>query len=84
MPILSESADQSAGKDKAEDEVCCMYMPRIDEEKCKVCGECVDVCPVDVFEIDEKEARVANPADCIGCESCISVCHEEAVTILEI
>ncbi len=61
-----------------------MYLPRIDKEKCKLCGECVDVCPVNVFEIDEEETRVANPADCLGCESCISVCPEEAITILEI
>jgi NAD-dependent dihydropyrimidine dehydrogenase PreA subunit len=34
--------------------------------------------------MEEKETKVANPADCLGCESCIAVCPEEAVTILEI
>jgi len=61
-----------------------MYMPRVDDEKCKQCGECVDVCPTDVFEIDGDRTKVANPADCIGCESCISVCPEEAITVEEI
>jgi len=61
-----------------------MYMPRIVEDKCDQCGECMDVCPTDVFEVDEDTTVVANPADCIGCESCISVCPEEAITIHEI
>lgn len=61
-----------------------MFMPKIDQETCKKCGECVDVCPTDVLEMDDDETIVANPADCIGCESCVSVCPEEAITIHEI
>ncbi len=61
-----------------------MFLPKIDETKCKVCGECVDVCPAEVLEADEKETRVAKPADCLGCESCIAVCPEDAITIEEI
>ncbi len=61
-----------------------MYMPRISTKKCKQCGECIDVCPTDVFEVEEEKTVVANPADCIGCESCISVCPEEAITLDEI
>lgn len=61
-----------------------MYLPRIDSKKCKKHAECVDVCPVDVFEVDNDEIIVANPADCLGCESCISVCPEDAITLQEI
>ncbi|MDQ7783293.1 MAG: 4Fe-4S binding protein [Desulfomonilaceae bacterium] len=61
-----------------------MYLPKIDEEKCKQCGECVDVCPADVLGSDDEKTNVVNPADCLGCESCISVCPEEAITVEEI
>jgi NAD-dependent dihydropyrimidine dehydrogenase PreA subunit len=61
-----------------------MFMPRINRKKCKEARECIDVCPVDVFELDGDETVVANPADCIGCESCIAVCPEEAITVEEI
>lgn len=61
-----------------------MYLPRIDEEKCKQCGECVDVCPADVLDSNGAETQVVSPADCLGCESCISVCPEEAITVEEI
>jgi NAD-dependent dihydropyrimidine dehydrogenase PreA subunit len=61
-----------------------MFLPTIDDDKCKQCGECLDVCPADVFELDNNETIVAKPADCLGCESCISVCPEEAITVEEI
>lgn len=61
-----------------------MFLPKIDDEKCKHCGECVDVCPADVLASDDKETTVDNPADCLGCESCVSVCPEEAISIHEI
>jgi NAD-dependent dihydropyrimidine dehydrogenase PreA subunit len=61
-----------------------MFLPKIDPNKCKQCGECVDVCPADVLEVQDNETIVVNPADCLGCESCISVCPEEAITVNEI
>jgi NAD-dependent dihydropyrimidine dehydrogenase PreA subunit len=61
-----------------------MYLPKIDGSKCKMCGECIDVCPADVLEANDSETKVANPADCLGCESCVSVCPEEAITVEEI
>lgn len=61
-----------------------MYLPRIEEEKCISCGECVDVCPAEVLALQDGITYVVNPADCLGCESCVSVCPEEAVTVEEI
>ncbi len=61
-----------------------MFLPRIDEEKCKLCGECVDVCPADVLAVEGQATVVVAPQDCLGCESCISVCPEDAVTVEEI
>jgi NAD-dependent dihydropyrimidine dehydrogenase PreA subunit len=61
-----------------------MFLPKIDEQKCKQCGECVDVCPADVLAIEGDTTVVTAPQECLGCESCISVCPEDAITVEEI
>jgi len=61
-----------------------MFLPRIEEEKCNNCGECVDVCPADVLVVEGQITVVAVPQECLGCESCVSVCPTEAITVEEI
>lgn len=53
----------------------------VDEEKCVGCGECADVCPGDVFEIENEKAVVANPEECLECESCVETCEQQAITL---
>jgi NAD-dependent dihydropyrimidine dehydrogenase PreA subunit len=60
-----------------------MYMVKIDLDKCKGCGECVDICPSEVLEMADEKANVANPDECAGCESCVEVCEEGAITVTE-
>jgi NAD-dependent dihydropyrimidine dehydrogenase PreA subunit len=60
------------------------YRPEVDAEKCIGCEECVEVCPVDVYEIQEQKSVPVNGEECIGCESCIEVCEQDAITITEI
>jgi NAD-dependent dihydropyrimidine dehydrogenase PreA subunit len=54
--------------------------PKVDLEKCTGCGTCADVCPNEVFEVDDK-SQVVSPDDCSGCEQCVSECPEEAITM---
>jgi len=61
-----------------------MFVPKINDEKCKQCGECIDVCPSDVLAANDSKTVVSNPADCLGCESCVSVCPEEAIQVEEV
>jgi NAD-dependent dihydropyrimidine dehydrogenase PreA subunit len=60
------------------------YQPEVDIEKCIGCGECVDICPVDVYEIQDEKSVPVNADECVGCESCIEVCEHEAITVTEI
>lgn len=56
----------------------------VDEEKCVGCEECVDVCPVEVFEMVDEKSKPVNEDECLGCESCVEVCEEEAIVVEEV
>ena len=61
-----------------------MYKIEVDNEKCIGCGDCVDVCPVDVYEMQDEKSVPVNAEECIGCESCVEACEQEAITVIEI
>lgn len=52
--------------------------------KCIGCGECVDICPVEVYELQNEKSVPVNAEECVGCESCIEVCEQEAITVREV
>ena len=56
----------------------------VSEDKCIGCGECVEVCPVNVYEMQNNKSVVVNAEECIGCESCVEVCPVEAIVVEEI
>ena len=55
----------------------------VDTDKCIGCGECVDVCPVEVYEMNDGKSNPAHYEECLGCESCVEVCQQSAITITE-
>jgi NAD-dependent dihydropyrimidine dehydrogenase PreA subunit len=59
------------------------FNPIVDEDKCVGCEECVDVCPVEVFEMEDGKSKPVNAEECLGCESCVEVCEEGAITVEE-
>lgn len=59
------------------------YSVTVDTDKCIGCGECVDVCPVEVYELQNEKATVVNEEECLGCESCVEVCEQDAITVEE-
>lgn len=57
----------------------------VDEQKCDLCGICIDVCP-DVFEKKGKRIVVAEtPAahDWSVCNACLANCPKGAITVQE-
>jgi NAD-dependent dihydropyrimidine dehydrogenase PreA subunit len=61
-----------------------MFNPTVDQEKCNGCGECVEICPVAVYELQDEKSVPVNAEECTGCESCIEVCEQDAISIEEI
>ena len=55
----------------------------ITENGCRGCTLCVDLCPVDVFGLDEQGtlAKVNSSVDCIGCLSCVYACPSHCITV---
>ena len=56
----------------------------VDRDKCIGCGNCVDVCPVGVYELDEEQKSVpVNADECIACLACETECPSEAIQVIE-
>jgi NAD-dependent dihydropyrimidine dehydrogenase PreA subunit len=55
--------------------------PEIDIEACTGCGECVEVCPTEVFEIQDGKSVIIQPEECIECGACVDACPEECITL---
>jgi 2-oxoglutarate ferredoxin oxidoreductase subunit delta len=61
----------------------------IDQERCKGCGLCTQVCPYDLVHIAEgfnakgyRPAEQIDPdSECIGCASCAMVCPDVAISV---
>jgi NAD-dependent dihydropyrimidine dehydrogenase PreA subunit len=51
----------------------------VDKEKCDGCGECVDICPAEVYAIEEGKSVPVNIEECTECCSCVEVCPPEAI-----
>ena len=60
-----------------------MVEVKVNKDKCDGCGTCVDVCPVEVFEVIEEKSTVKNPNECLACRACEVQCPNSAIEIIE-
>ena len=51
----------------------------IDGKRCSLCGGCVEVCPQDIFTMEEKKIVVVNEERCVRCGRCVSHCPTRAI-----
>jgi NAD-dependent dihydropyrimidine dehydrogenase PreA subunit len=59
-----------------------MY-PVIDQNKCMGCGNCVEICPSEVYEIEEERSIPIHPEECIECWACVNRCPAESIHLRE-
>jgi NAD-dependent dihydropyrimidine dehydrogenase PreA subunit len=59
------------------------FSVKVDTGKCNGCEECVNTCPVQVFEMADGKSNPSNASECVGCQSCINVCPTEAIEVTE-
>jgi len=54
---------------------------RVDPERCRGCGTCVEVCPKGVFalSVGGPQSRVAHPDACAQCTACVKQCPRGAI-----
>ncbi len=60
-----------------------------DQDRCKGCGLCTTVCPVDILALDKTQINVSgyhpagatDPEKCIGCANCATICPDQIITV---
>ncbi|MGN1186094.1 MAG: indolepyruvate ferredoxin oxidoreductase subunit alpha [Methanobrevibacter wolinii] len=62
-----------------------MILISIDYDKCQGldCGECVDICPMEILVFDDDKVKFINPEECSLCEVCMDICPEEAIVVYD-
>jgi len=58
-------------------------MVQIDLELCDGCGDCVEQCPMHVFQMVDNKPQAVNEDDCMACCLCETVCPKLAITVTE-
>ena len=63
---------------------------KVDWKKCNGDGVCIDICPVEIFELqdltehpDSKKSVPVRKEECIQCMACVTSCPTEAITVEE-
>ncbi|MDP2106712.1 MAG: mercury methylation ferredoxin HgcB [Desulfobulbaceae bacterium] len=62
------------------------YLPgvstlRLKEDLCIGCGACVEVCPHQVFAVNESKATIVDLDGCMECGACALNCPVAAITV---
>lgn len=58
-------------------------VPECDHDKCTMCGDCVEACPVFAVDLLAGGKLAIEPTYCIGCGLCAEVCGDRALTMVE-
>ncbi|MBI5254012.1 MAG: 4Fe-4S binding protein [Euryarchaeota archaeon] len=52
---------------------------KIDHDECIGAGECVNVCPSDVYELVNGKSTAPRVEDCVECCACVEACPTKAI-----
>jgi len=59
-----------------------MY-PLVDQDKCLGCGNCVEICPSEVYQMEEDKSNPIYPEECIECWACVNQCPAESIQLTD-
>lgn len=59
-----------------------MY-PVVDQDKCSGCANCVEICPSEVYQMEEDKSNPVRPEECIECWACVNQCPAESIQLTE-
>jgi NAD-dependent dihydropyrimidine dehydrogenase PreA subunit len=54
---------------------------KLDRDACTGCGVCLEVCPHDVFVLEEGKSRIAHRDACMECGACARNCPADALQV---
>ena len=54
---------------------------KLDTEKCVGCGQCLAVCPHEVFSLENSKAEIADLDACMECGACAKNCPAGALDV---
>jgi len=53
----------------------------VDKSKCDGEGICVDVCPMNVYDMVAGKSEPTRAVDCIACMACVNSCPTQAISV---
>ncbi len=61
-----------------------MFLVNVNMDCCTGCGECVNICPVGVYQMGgDGKTDPYQAGECVGCMSCVEVCPAGCIDIRE-
>lgn len=57
---------------------------KVDKEKCVKCGLCAKDCLVHAIQINEEGYPYSNATNCLGCQHCLAICPQGAISSFDL
>ena len=57
--------------------------PELDQEACNGCGNCVEVCPSEVYQWIDEMPEAIDLEECIECGACEDQCSVHAIVMVD-
>lgn len=78
--LCSKSIAMGLGSYEAKIQLHQSLYPEIEQNKCILCNQCVENCPVNALNQNNKQINLEK-RKCIGCGQCAVICPEKAITM---